>query len=173
MAGPADDRLFQLALTLEAMVEDCLGDRCHHMRGVVPIRPTIPCDYVATFLADEPLTIQSQIAIDSPDDGCAVGEFYAHLVVRVQRCCVLPIPNADGGWNWTQPTQEAYEDAARALMTDVLTVWQCILCNREDTFGSCSPMLLSGARADSDTCVAFEFDVELPIDSKCCVGDCS
>lgn len=166
-----DDRLANIGLVLLATVQACLTPRCFTYTGFFPGPPEAPCDVLAVYL-DPTEPIRQRFSNDTADDfPCAVGQLVARYIIHLQRCCTIPGPDIgqDGRvTNWlvtADHTQTAMQSAR-----DLMSVYQCLLCNREAIFGECTPMTMGPVYTTTDSCYVHRLAVDIVIDSNCCAA---
>lgn len=163
-----DDRLYNIAVILKELVESCLEPRCFPTSGVFPARPEAPCDLLGVYLDQQPITQDPEFADQQP---CAAGEFIARFVILVQRCCAVPEPvitEAGQILQWVNVAEMAA--VTKRLSRDLMSVYQCVMCHREELFGYCAPVRVAGVSTQVDSCYAHEIVIEVPIASDCCAG---
>lgn len=164
-----DDRLYNIAVILKEMIEACLEPRCYPTAGVFPAAPEAPCDLLGVYL--DPNQPVSQAAEFDADQPCAAGELVARFVIHLQRCCAVPEPVISEAGQVLQWVNVAEMNAvSKRLMRDLATAYQCVLCKRDEVFGSCAPLRVTSVATQVDSCYVHTITVDIPFDSDCCAG---
>lgn len=166
---PGDNRIFTSAQVILATVSNCLDPRCFPTVAVLPGPPEQPCDMLAIYMdTDEPIALDTDF--DDPNT-CVSGQFVVNYVLTLQRCCAIPPPVLNplgtGVIEWQNVTEASA--IAQQLQTDLMDVWQCLLCNRESLFGYCAPMRVRATRSTVDSCYQHNIVISVVFDSDCCI----
>jgi hypothetical protein len=165
-SGPiVDDRIFEIGNTILAAAQACLGDRCFPFSGVFPSSPDAPCDLLGIRLADDqPIMIPDEMMSE-----CQTSVFRVNFDLFLRRCCQIPGPDiSDSGQVRSWLNLGELGAVARRLQRDLLTVWQCLSCRREELFGTCLPLTVESARVVVDSCYEHTIRVGVEIPSLCC-----